>query len=50
MEAVEGIRKNYNPNLSIKDNLRLLDEKKIYYDIDSILLYIAVDELKDLDD
>lgn len=49
-EIVNEISNNYNSDLSIKENLKILTEKGINYDIDSILLYIAVNELKELEE
>lgn len=50
MEIVEEIRKHYDSDLSIKANLEILDKRHVYYDRDSMLLYIDIYELYDLED
>ena len=50
MDIVEEIRKHYDSDLSIKANLQILDERNVYYDVESMLLYIDIYELYDLED
>lgn len=50
MDIVEEIRQNYDSDLSIQANLKILDERNVYYDVESMLLYIDIYELYDLED
>lgn len=50
MDIVEEIRQNYDSDLSIQANLKILDERNVCYDVESMLLYIDIYELYDLED
>lgn len=44
-QKVKEIAKYYNPNLSVRENKKILEQNNISYEDDALLLYIAIYEI-----